>query len=366
MTEREVYFWLSRCDGMTWLRFNRALERYGNVCDFAESFRADAQYLTAALTEDVYYAALSKLDDRSVRGEIERFGRENLCFATPCDEDYPVCFAQMGYDVPFVVYYVGDIGLARTRGVGIVGTRRSSAYGARTVNRYVKRLGAAGLTIVSGLAAGIDSHAHRAALEYGYPTIAVLGSGIKRITPAFNTELARNIVRAGGLVISEFDPEFGGSRYSYPHRNRLIAALSDGVVIAEAGESSGALYTANHANSQGKDIFLIPAESDGRNFAGIAKLYREGVGKFSVTPDDVLEEFNVPIPADSQAPPALQLDLASQKILDRLEDGALSYDSLFEAMGIPHRELGLLLANLQLFGLVECRGNLYFRTGDKK
>jgi DNA processing protein len=178
-------------------------------------------------------------------------------------------------DAPVVLYVQGAFTAADQLSIGIVGTRHASAYGRTAAELFGRGLARAGLTIVSGLARGIDTAAHEAALEVGGRTIAFLGSSLTDIYPAENTELAARIAKQGA-VASETPPFAKTKPGVFPQRNRLISGMSLGVLIVEAAERSGALITASHAGEQGRDVFAVPGSIQSRTSRGCNKLIRDG------------------------------------------------------------------------------------------
>lgn len=198
----------------------------------------------------------------------EDYGCEAL---TPEDEDYPDCLRQI-YNCPAVLYVRGSLsGLDESLAIAMVGTRRPSDYGERAAGMIAGGLAEKGAVIVSGLARGIDTVSHTAALKAGGRTIAVLGCGIDIVYPAENVRLAEQIVRYGGAVVTEFPPGEQPLNFHFPIRNRIISGLSHGVVIVEGTRRSGSLITAGHAYAQNRDVFAVPgsifsATSEGPNY----------------------------------------------------------------------------------------------------
>lgn len=180
------------------------------------------------------------------------------------------------YDPPKELYYQGQIDLLKKPALAIVGTRKYSDYGHYVTNKIVSELAAYDITILSGLALGIDSIAHRAALRHNLPTVAILGSGLSQIYPPKNASLAQEISQRG-LLISEYPPNTQPLKHHFPQRNRLVSALSLGTLVIEAPEKSGALITARIAVEQGREVFTTPGDIDRQNSAGPLKLLQRSV-----------------------------------------------------------------------------------------
>jgi DNA processing protein len=188
---------------------------------------------------------------------------------------WPAAFAELD-DPPLVLYVRGDPAALGVRGVAVVGSRRASAYGEAQARRIAAELAAVGVTVVSGLARGIDSAAHRGALEGAGVTVGVLGGGLARFYPPENVPLAREIAAGRGAVVSEFALDAPPRPFNFPRRNRIIAALAAAVVVVEAAEDSGSLLTADHALDLGREVLAVPGRIDCPNSRGVHRLLREG------------------------------------------------------------------------------------------
>ena len=208
------------------------------------------------------------------------------------DASYPELLKEIKY-APQILYYRGELP-ARENCFAVVGTRTCSAYGRELALKIAGDLAEAGLTIVSGLAYGIDSFAHQAAMERGGRTIAVLGTGLdeKSIYPQPNLTLAQRIIETGGALVSEYPAGTAGSKISFPRRNRIISGLSLGVLIVEAKERSGSLITARWARRQKKQVFALPGQVHSLNSKGCHYLIKHGA-KLVESAEDILKELNL-------------------------------------------------------------------------
>ena len=195
------------------------------------------------------------------------------------------------YNPPKRIYAIGNIEILNKVGIAIVGSRKATEYGKKVAFRLSKDLSERDIVIISGLAKGIDSHAHIGSLNVqNGKTIAVLGSGIKVIYPKENIELARQIVRKDGCIISEYPPDETPNKSNFPERNRIISGLSKGVVIVEASEKSGALITADFALEQGREVFAVPGNIYSTTSVGTNKLIQQGA-KLVMAVEDILSEI---------------------------------------------------------------------------
>jgi len=207
------------------------------------------------------------------------------------DKNYPKLLKEI-FDPPKELYIWGELKAEEKYPLAVVGTRKISSYGKQVAAPLVKNLAKAGLTIVSGLALGIDGLAHQAALDVGGRTIAVLGSSLDIIYPALHKKLAENIANSGGAVISEYPPGTRPAKYTFPARNRIVAGLSLGVLVIEAPEKSGALITARFALDQGREVFAVPGSIYNPNSIGCNKLIKMGA-KPVTKAEDIFETFNL-------------------------------------------------------------------------
>ena len=223
------------------------------------------------------------------REEIELAARHGVEILALDDPRYPAPLKTL-YDHPIVLYRKGAPADADLQSIGVVGSRECTDYGRRQAGRFARELASMGVPVVSGLARGIDTAAHRGALEArGGRTIAVLGSGLLRVYPPENAALFEEICRRGAAY-SEFPLRTPPEGLNFPRRNRVIAGLAMGVLVAEAGETSGALLTADWAVEQGREVFCLPGSVENPMSRGCHRLIRQGA-KLVETPADLLEEF---------------------------------------------------------------------------
>lgn len=285
-------------------------------------------------------------------GELARIDAAGLTLLTQEDPAYPERLRQIPA-APLVLYVRGAITPADDLALGVVGTRRATAYGREVTTRLVSELAVAGLTIVSGLARGIDGYAHDAALRAGGRTIAFLGSGVDQIYPSEHRALAARIADAGqGAVISEFHPGTPPDAPNFPARNRLISGFSLGVLVTEAPARSGALITTDFAAEQGRDVFAVPGSILSPNSAGPNELLKEGAQPVTCA-DDILRTLNLARQEDQAATRrTLPENAGEQAVLQLLGAGPVHINDLSHSSGLPIADLGGLLTILELKGLV--------------
>ncbi len=264
--------------------------------------------------------------------EIDLCRCAQIQILTETDSEYPRLLRDI-HDPPGVLFCQGRLQSEDQLAVAIVGTRHATHYGRRQAEMLASGLARTGITVVSGLARGIDAVAHRAALEAGGRTIAVLGSGLLNIYPPEHLELADEIARKG-VLLSELPPEMAPMSGTFPQRNRLISGLSLGVIVIEAAARSGALISASHAAEQGRDVFAVPGPIDSRTSRGCHQLIRDGA-RLVESVDDVLDELGPLVEAmprsdggEVRHPAELQLNDQERRVLDAIDVQPTEIDSI--------------------------------------
>ncbi len=291
--------------------------------------------------------------------ELEKVQSEGAKAITWQDEEYPPRLRHV-HNAPPVLYVKGDILPRDEWAVAVVGTRASSAYGRQMVEVIAGDLARGGITVVSGLARGIDSLGHRAALRAGGRTIAVLGSGIDIIYPREHRDLAANIVDRGALV-TEYPlgtkPEGG----NFPARNRIISGLSLGTLVVEAGKRSGALITADYALEQGREVFAVPGNASSSKSAGTNRLIQEGAAKLVMSVEDILEELNLTLVEQQQeVRMAVPEDEKEAQILQCISTEPIHVDEIGQETNLPISEVTSTLAMMELKGMVRQVGGMNY------
>jgi DNA processing protein len=275
---------------------------------------------------------------------------------TLADEAYPQALLEIP-DPPCVLYVRGDPAWLQKRGIAVVGSRNATPQGQQTAADFSKTLARHGLTIISGLALGIDAAAHQGALSGGGGTIAVIGTGADRLYPARNKALALAIVEHGAIV-SEFPLGTPAAAANFPRRNRIISGLACGVLVVEAAPESGSLITARLAGEQGREVFAIPGSIHSPLARGCHRLIKQGA-KLVETAQDVLEELGA---LAVQAAPAELPAATAHPLLDAIGHDACGLDDLIERTGLSAEQLLGDLLELELAGLLATLpGNRYQR-----
>ena len=286
-------------------------------------------------------------DEIDAEAEIARCQQHGIEILTESDSGYPRLLREIP-DPPGVLFVLGQLHPEDAMSIAIVGTRHATQYGLKQAHRLAHGLACAGLTIVSGLARGVDSSAHRGALEAGGRTLAVLASGVLNVYPPEHKQLARQITESGA-VVSENAPLSRPLSGAFPQRNRLITGMSLGVIVVEAADRSGALISARHAMEQNREVFAVPGRVDSRASRGCHKLLRDGA-KLVGSADDVLDELGPLIEparkADGQIvhhPAELQLNDQELKVLAAIGVEPTTMDQVVATSGLPiHRVLSTI------------------------
>ena len=306
--------------------------------------------------------------------EIDLIEKHNVRLLPLGDPDYPSALARIE-DPPPMLYYRGAWAESDARAVGVVGSRHCTSYGRHMAARIASGLSRAGYTIVSGLARGIDGAAHKAAMEAGGRTIAVMAGGLSGIYPPEHKDLSEAIEKAGCLV-SETPMSLAPQAGMFPARNRIISGLSRAVVIVEASDRSGALITAEHASKQSREVFAVPGNADSVASAGTLRLIRDGA-RLVRDADDILEDLaglsapvrpapgpTIPLSQAETRPPEPPpgLDELQRRLWDLLAEGPRHIDDLVHAMATPVAQLNGMLMLMEMKKAVRrLPGNVYER-----
>jgi len=269
------------------------------------------------------------------------------------DPEYPGAMGELGEDAPLLLFVKGTLVEEDRFAVAMVGSRKSSDYGEAVTAKISARLAGVGMTVISGMARGIDTAAHRGAIKAGGRTMAVLGCGLDVVYPPENRGLVDKIA-ASGAVISEFPPGTPPLRENFPRRNRLISGMSLGVIVVEAAPRSGSLITAKHALEQGKEVFAVPGNIMSETSAGTNDLLKQGA-KLVTSADDVLEELAPVLKGfikSSSAAPAPEVTEEEKTLCDLLSGEPVHVDEIARRSGRQVAAVLATLLGLELKGVI--------------
>lgn len=289
----------------------------------------------------------------------------------PEDEEYPQSLRNIK-EAPIALYVLGKLPAAEQACVAMVGTRKITPYGRRVAHKLAGDLTACGVTVVSGLARGIDSECHAAAVRLKKPTVAVIGTGVGRCYPPENRALARAILEYGGAIVSELPFNKPPNAFHFPRRNRIIAGLSQPVVVAEGEIKSGALITAKLALEMGKDVLAVPGPIDSPQSAGPNSLIKDGAGVVTSVADIldyIPQQLRFGLDARYFETPSVtpnkeqdNLSPREREALAAVGDGQASLDQVAEAIGADVPEAAGILFELEVKGFLACENGLYSKS----
>lgn len=367
--------WLSfiRAPGVGGVRVRTLIERFGSI---ENALAAGPSGWRSAGLPDASIAWLRKGDAQALEADLAWLQGTSHHLLTIESEDFPPLLARAP-NAPAALFVVGAADTLWTAQVGIVGSRNPTSGGRDNARRFSREFAAAGLSITSGLAEGIDAEAHRAALDDKAITIAVMGTGPDRVYPAANRSLAHDIVAHGGALVTEFPPGTGAQKENFPRRNRIIAGLSLGVLVVEAGMRSGALITARLAGEAGREVFALPGSIHNPMARGCHRLIRDGAALVESS-KEVLDALApaarelgallcerlgaVPDPAAENTRSKSHADDHEQRsLLQALGHDEVGIDALVERTGLTVEVLSSMLLVMELEGRVAVRHGRYAR-----
>jgi DNA processing protein len=354
----ELRYWIgfNIVQGIGPARVRALLDHFGSL---EMAWRADsAELKRAGLDRRAIENLLTTRSRISLDEEMEKIARQGVTVLTWDHPAYPSLLRQIHHP-PAVLYVKGEIRSEDEWAVAVVGTRRATVYGREAARQIASDLVRNGVTVVSGLARGIDAEAHKSALEAGGRTIAVLGCGIDVVYPPEHTRLAQAIAGQGALV-TEYalgtPPESG----NFPPRNRIISGLALGVVIVEAGETSGALITADYAAEQGREVFAVPGNIFHRGAKGCNRLIQQGATPV-LSVGDILEELNLTMVGQQQeVREVVPQNETESLLLQHLSAEPTHVDELGQESGLPIATVSSTLALLELKGMVRQVGGMSY------
>jgi len=354
----DLKYWLgfSLVRGIGPVRLRALLNHFG---DLKMAWEAEAGELSrAGLDRRSIENLLATRRRVCLDDEMEKVRRAGIRLITWEDDDYPYNLRHIE-NPPFLLYVKGELKPQDEWAVAVVGTRRATVYGKEATRFLVSELARSHITIVSGLARGIDAVAHQAALDAGGRTIAVLGSGLDIIYPPEHKKLARAIVKNGALL-SEYPLGTKPEGSNFPPRNRIISGLAKGVLVVEAGETSGALITADFAAEQGRDVFAVPGSIFYKSCRGTNKLIQQGA-KLVLSAEDILEELNISMVEErEEVKEAVPMTETEALLLQHLSTEPVHIDELGRATGLPISIVSSTLALMELKGLVRQVGGMNY------
>ncbi len=336
----------------------------GGAYQAFEGFSASFQELVGSKA----YEELAQLKREGLDALEETLEASRIQVLFSEDKAFPRLLREI-IDPPDLLFYKGTMENAEERALAIIGSRRETRYGREQARGIARDLARQGITIVSGLAYGIDHAAHQGALEAGGRTVAVLGSGLNNLYPKDHAPLAEKMIQSGGAVVSELPPHSQPLAYHFPFRNRIVSGLSQGVLLVEAREKSGTLITVGHALAQGREVFALPGPVDSPGSMVPHRFLREGA-RLATCAHDILEDMGWNKQAEQLTMPLPRslpdLTNIQQRIYDALCDESQSFESLLSSTGLSASELNTQLVILEMQGVTETLPGRQYRLHQTK
>ncbi|MFP4521557.1 MAG: DNA-processing protein DprA [Fibrobacterota bacterium] len=322
---------------------------FGSPCEVFG--RSEGSYPQLAGVRKSSYTELSRGIDMSfVRCQLDSAEKLNVRILSYMDEEYPDILREI-YDPPVIIYIAGEYFFSDRSAVAIVGTRRATLRGRRAAGDISRGLAAAGFTVVSGLASGIDTAAHEGALAAGGRSGGVMGCGLDRIYPSCNRGLAERMCLSG-FLISEYPFFTPPDANNFPRRNRIISALSRGVLVVESGEKGGALITVDFAAEQNRDLFAVPGPVDESVCRGTNELLKNGARPVTCASDIIFEYTSHSAIQETAVRRKPELSGIEMTISRAMEEGAVSLEDISEKSGLTIQELLAGLLTMEIKGYV--------------
>jgi DNA processing protein len=295
--------------------------------------------------------------------ELDRVREFGASVITQESSAYPKPLREI-HAPPIVLYIWGELLERDQHAIGIIGARRTTHYGSESAKKLAYQLAYAGLTVISGLARGIDTAAHQGALAAKGRTIAVIGSGLSKLYPPENRALAEKIRDGNGAIVSEFSMEIEPDRQTFPIRNRIISGWSHGVLVVEAGLNSGALITASQALEQGRSVYAVPGHINAPSAMGSNRLIQQGA-KLVVDASDILDDLQILLPETKPSPEATARPLPplsddERRVYDAIDSSETAIDRIAATCNLPSGTVSSALLRLELKRLVKQLPGKYF------
>ena len=364
MTRREAYLTLNLLPGIGPVRVRRLLEAFGSP-EAALRARSDALRGVEGVGPELAQRLADWENLVDLSRELRRIDEVGARVVTQEEAAYPATLREV-FDPPLVLYVWGELQSRDDRGIALVGSRRATHYGLQCARKLSFQLAQSGLTILSGLALGVDAAAHEGALAAQGRTIGVLGSGLGKFWPPENRVLAEKMADGRGAVVTEFPVDYNPDKQSFPLRNRIVAGWSQGVVCVEAPARSGALITVNQATDYGRPVYAVPGPIDRPSSQGCNTLIQNGA-RLVTSAADILDDLSWLIPPDgkkagAEAPhkPGMVLTGDEKTVFETLGMDERQFDDLVAICGLPAGEVAVALMKLEMKKCIRQLPGRYF------
>ena len=312
----KIVMWLSTFEFMSYKKAKFVIDNFDDLEDFFDNLPNYKDDLTQVFDISEIHELLKYRNLSYIEKVILDYDKLDIIVVTIRSESYPDLLKEIDSS-PIMLYCKGDVSLLKSECLAVVGTRRATKYGKDTCKKFINDIATEDITIVSGLAEGIDTCAHASCLEVSGKTIAVLGGGLLNIYPTSNIRLAEDILKNGGLLVSEYKPSEQSLTYHFPIRNRIIAGLSKAVFIVEATEKSGSMHTKNYALDFNREVFILPGRVNDIYSIGCNKSIASGHGRMVLSSKEIIDFFGKS-KEFSKPDKSIQLTYEEQIIYDTL------------------------------------------------
>jgi DNA processing protein len=358
VTRKEAFIALNMVPHLGPVHLRRLLDMFGSPERVLAAGRNELQGVEG-LNQALIDSLVSWESVVNLQQELLQVEEHGATVLTLDDTAYPALLRQI-HDPPTVLYIWGKLESRDHHAIGVVGSRRTTHYGLECAKKLSYQIAYSGLTVVSGLARGIDTAAHQGALAAKGRTVAVLGTGLRHLYPAENRALAEKIASCGA-VVTEFPMETTPDRQTFPMRNRIISGWGFGLLVVEAGVNSGALISASQAADQGRNLYAVPGPIDRPTSHGTNRLIQQGA-KLVMSVDDILEDVQALFPKAPALSPSKPLDLEGDllRIYESIGSGETSIDEIIQRSGLGAGSATALLLQLEMRRLVKQLPGKYF------
>ena len=356
--ERNI-IWLDLFEFLGYHRKRQLLDMFDIDTDIKASFLSNKNIYNILTNEEIDKMT-SMSSDEKLDEIIESYSRSGIILITIFDERYPTMLKEISTP-PLCLYCKGNIQLLNDYCIGVVGSRRATDYGLVVTGKYVKALTEADVCVVSGMALGVDTIAHKTVLENEGKTIAVLAGGFNHIYPSSNINLFKKLTE-NNLVITENNPNIPPLAYQFPIRNRIIAGLSHAVLVTEANIKSGSLITKDYALEYNREIFAVPGKITSQMSSGTNFLIRELQGCCTIDPSDMIDRLGLKR-KEKNKNSSIQLDIDTKIVLDYMQTEKRTFQEIVDFVKIPANKLSIILTELEIANLIKrLPNNSYIAT----
>ncbi len=359
-SENNYIMWLNSLLQINIKQRTKLYEHFGSAEAVWHANSREICHVSGIDSKDMYNIVLKQKNNEYMDSLISDAEKARSRFITRNDNEFPDLLKEI-YDCPLGLYIIGQFPKEEPK-ISIVGSRNCTEYGSSVAYNISKELAKSGVVVVSGMAEGIDSYAHKGAIDGGGKTVAVMGTGIDVCYPRSNRALREKIIQ-NGCIISEYPPGTRGTAFTFPQRNRIISGLSKGVAVVEAAKRSGSLITVRHAIDQNRDVFVVPGNITSYSSVGCNTLIKEGAEPL-LSADDILESYNIKKEVPKKAIiPDDSVTADEKTVFECIDLVPQSVEELAAKTGFETRTLQGILLTLELNGLIaKLSGQRYVRS----